>query len=460
MTSVKTVRSAPVYTPPKPKQTEPNTLVARQRAPTSETSAKKPEPKQKPGHEKDSSFDTPSARDGSSIPAKLVVREPKNKQEALFRAEDVLNPRSTKVRGEDWVVLNDGEDGTSIRPQDELLARGHVKANFKLEKEELAKLSKSDREKYMKVMATLNDNPTRGMGRLALQKMLFQGKLPGGKDFKGEGTTLDHLADAASGKNLAEGVDRRAFTACLVREMATPSSINQGGRGTCAPTALMIDVAENNPAEYARISNGLASKEGKVELADGKTTLKREKETSFKYDDSQRSINQRIIAPALMEIANGSNDYNDATDEGSGASVQTLDRLNDAIHGKDMSYVEIKNSKQQKAAMNVIDAELKRGKNVLVGMFFEEAGEKHRRHKVLVTGTSTVDGKDGVKEYIHFTNPWGTEERMPREEFMDRLRNMNEGTNPDESTGQERLELLSMATASTKQTPPSLASLF
>ncbi|OJH41070.1 hypothetical protein [Cystobacter ferrugineus] len=463
MISVRTVRSAPVYTPPKPKETEPHAPVAKQGAPTPEASAKKPEPKQKPGHGTDSSFDRTTAStlftDPNLIP-KMYENEPKTKEEALRRADEVLNPRGFTQRGDDWVVQHDGEDPTSIDNTESHVAASHVKDNLKLEREELKKLSESDRKKYLEVRRSINEDPQRSTGLLALQKMLFQGKLPGGKDFKGEGTTLDHLADAASGKNLAEGVSRSEFTNTLVRELATPSSINQGGRGTCAPTALMIDVAENNPAEYARISTGLASKEGKVELADGKTTLVREKETSFQDDGTGRSLNQRIIIPALMEIANGNKDYTDDTGEGAGASARTLDRLNDAIHGKNMGYVDIKDSKQQKAAMDVIDAELKSGNNVLVGMIFAEPGEEHARHKVLVTGTSAVDQKEGMKEYIHFINPWGTEERMLREEFMARLRNMNEGTSPDESTGQDRLELLSMRTASTKQTPPSLASLF
>jgi hypothetical protein len=416
MTSVRTVRSAPVYTPPKSKENEANAPVARQGAPTPETTAKKPEVQQKGGHEKSSTFDTTSPRAGSSIPAKVLVLEPKNKQEALYRSEDVLNPRSAEERGEDWVVLSDGEDGTSVNPQDERLARAHVKANLKLEVQELEKLSESDRKKYMEVRGNLGHLPINGMAQLSLQKMLFQGKLPGEKDSKGEGTTLDHLAEAVSGKNLAEGIDRRTYTACLVREMATPSSINQGQRGTCAPTALSIDLADKNPAEYARISTGLASKEGKVELADGKTTLEREKETSFKNDGSLRSINQRILAPALMEVANEGRDYNDKTGDGAGANAQGLDRLNDAINGKNMRHGSF-GDKDKDKAMGIIDTELKRGNNVLVGMRFEEEGKPHSLHEVLVTRTTKQD--------VYFTNPWGREERMPREEFANRLFSAN-----------------------------------
>ncbi|KFA94021.1 hypothetical protein [Archangium violaceum] len=42
-------------------------------------------------------------------------------------------------------------------------------------------------------------------------------------------------------------------------------------------------------------------------------------------------------------------------------------------------------------------------------------------HKLLVTGTETIDGQ----EYIKYINPWGREERMPREEFEARLADIN-----------------------------------
>ncbi|WNG15296.1 hypothetical protein [Cystobacter fuscus] len=451
MSSVRNVRSAPVYTPPKSKDTEPNTLVAGQRVPTSEASAKKPEPKQKVGHESSSSFQppTPSRPDADRVP-RIHVREPKTKEEALLRSDEVLNPKSEDVPGEGWTILRDGEELLDVH--ESRAASKQVKDNLKLELQEIKKLSKSDREKYMEVRSTLGGGAASSMGLLALQKMLFQGRLPGAKDFKGEGTTLDHLARAASGKELAEGINRREFTHCLVRELATPSSINQGARRTCVPTALMIDLADKNPAEYARISNGLASKEGKVELADGKTTLERAQETSFTYDKSGRSLNQRIIAPALMEVANEDLDYDDRTGDGGGAYDTGTDKLNDAIHGKDMGYIEVGDTEKDRwVAMRMIDIQLKQGKNALVGMNYGGEG-----HEVLVTRTSREDGKD----YVYFTNPWGRQERMPREAFAELIYSTHEGSRSDKSTHRRGSGQQPEAIESTVQTLPSLASLF
>ncbi|MDY7225317.1 hypothetical protein [Hyalangium rubrum] len=350
---------------------------------------------------------------------------PAEYKEAVARADEFLNPKSDEKRGEDWHVTHNGRDGKATGKKEEAQASKLVKANEKLEKEALSKLSEGERNQYKEVKDAIATYHDKGSEQLALQKLLFQGKLPGEKDLKGEGTTLDHLARAAKGDDLAKGVQRGDFAGTLARELATPSSINQGSKGTCAPTALSINLAEKNPAEYARISVGLASKEGKVDLADGKTTLHREKETSFKDDGSNRSINQRILAPALMEMSNLERDYNDKSGDGAGATSGGLDKLNDAISGKDMKSSEF-GDKQKDTAMRIIDSELSQDRNVMTGMRFEEPGKPHSFHEVLVTGTS----KDNGKDFVHFTNPWGDEEKMSRDDFKNRVFSANyEGPN-------------------------------
>ncbi|HEX8702405.1 MAG TPA: hypothetical protein VF815_26465 [Myxococcaceae bacterium] len=352
-------------------------------------------------------------------PAKEKELPPAYK-DAVAKADEFLNPKSNEKRGEDWHVTNNGRDGKATGKKEEAQASKLVKANEKLETEALSKLSDGERKQYKEVKDAIATYHDKGSEQLALQKLLFQGKLPGDRDFKGEGTTLDHLARAAKGDDLAKGVHRGDFAGTLARELATPSSINQGSKGTCAPTALSINLAEKNPAEYARISMGLASKEGKVELADGKTTLHREKEASFKDDGSNRSINQRIMAPSLMEVANLERDYDDKSGKGAGATSTGLDKLNDAIYGKNMKSAEFGDNKKDDA-MRLIDSELSQDRNVLTGMRFEEPGKQHSFHEVLVTGTSKENGKD----YVHFTNPWGDEEKMSRNDFKNRVFSAN-----------------------------------
>jgi hypothetical protein len=228
---------------------------------------------------------------------------------------------------------------------------------------------------------------------------------------------LGHLASAAKGDKLDGRVDRNTFVTDLVQELATPSAINQGSRGTCAPTAMSINLALNHPAEYARIMGDLASPSGKVTLADGKTTLTREAETSFMPDGSGRALTQRLMAPVFMEASNGERAYNDWTDSGAGASATGLDALHDAVYGRNMAHQEIFTSAARDEAMKRIDSELASGQNVLAGIWWDATSG----HEVLITGTEKLNGQD----YIKFINPWGTEERMLRSEFSSRLIGMN-----------------------------------
>ncbi len=378
-----------------------------------------------PGYSMESTFEAQAKPKAPAAAAPAAKELPAAYKEAVARADAFLNPKSTEKRGEDWHVLHDGRDGKATGKKEEAEASKLVKANEKLEKEALSKLSEGERQQYKEVKDAIATYHDKGSEQLALQKLLFQGKLPGERDLKSEGTTLDHLARAAKGDDLAKGVQRGDFAGTLARELATPSSINQGSRGTCAPTSLSINLAEKNPAEYARLSVGLASKEGKVELADGKTTLQREQETSFKDDGSNRSINQRILAPALMEVANLDTEYDDKSGKGAGATSTGLDKLNDAIYGKDMKSSEFDGGQKDKA-LSIIDSELARDRNVMAGMRFEEPGKAHSFHEVLVTGTSQENGKD----YVHFTNPWGVEEKISRDDFKNRIFSANyEGSN-------------------------------
>lgn len=377
------------------------------------------------GHSGVSTFEAQKPKAAAPAKAPAEKELPPAYKDAVARADEFLNPKSTEKRGDGWVVVNNARDGKATGKKEEAQASKIVKGNEKLETEALSKLSQGERTQYKEVKDAIATYHDKGSEQLALQKLLFQGKLPGAKDLKGEGTTLDHLARAARGDDLAKGVQRGDFAGTLARELATPSSINQGSKGTCAPTALSINLAEKNPAEYARISVGLASKEGKVDLADGKTTLHREKETSFKDDGSNRSINQRILAPALMEMANLETEYDDKSGKGAGATSTGLDKLNDAISGKNMRSAEFGDGQKDKA-MSIIESELSQDRNVMTGMRFEEPGKQHSFHEVLVTGTSKENGKD----FVHFTNPWGDEERMTRDDFKNRVFSANyEGGN-------------------------------
>ncbi|MFY0522809.1 hypothetical protein ACN28I_06310 [Archangium gephyra] len=308
-------------------------------------------------------------------------------------------------------ILGKGKTPTPSRKE---AAEAQLEANAALEQEQLAKMSPEDRARYEAVQQSCLDagDP---VAALSLQKLLFEGKLPGEEALVGGGTLLEQLATAADPNTpMAEGLDRGAFLCDLVQELATPSAINQGSVGTCAPTTVAIDLAMQNPAEYARIALGLASPSGEVELAGGQT-LTREKGTVLD-DGKGRSNVQRLMGSAFMEMANGDRNYVNSTEEGDGAWSNDLDVLYEAVWGRTMSDKRLTTAEQRAGAMDIIDTQLEAGRNVPVAVSWGDG-----YHKLLVTGTETIDGQ----EYIKYTNPWGREERMPREEFEARLADIN-----------------------------------
>lgn len=293
-------------------------------------------------------------------------------------------------------------------------AEAQLEANQALEDARLSRMSAGDRAKYEAVKQRCLD-ANDPVAAVALQKLLFDGKLPGAKDLAGEGTTLDHLASLADEQTpLAEGVDRDRLVTDLVQELATPSAINQGPRGTCAPTTIAIQLAMNQPAEYARIAAGLASPEGQVTLAGGQV-LRREDGTAAD-DGTGRSVTQRLIGSAFMELANGDRDYDNASGDGAGAWSNDLDRLYEAVMGRPMSDKRLTTDEDKAWALGVIDTQLRAGASVPVALSWGDG-----YHKVLVTGTETVDGVD----YVKYVNPWGREERMPRADFEARLADLS-----------------------------------
>jgi len=340
----------------------------------------------------------PKARGGSRTEAAAV-------QEAT---DLLLGPvTSTQARDGGGEITRDALDVNSTQDTDgrtarNRAARAQLDANAALEAQRLEAMSPEDRARYEAVKARCLD-ANDPVAALALQKLLFEGRATG--------PVLEQLASLSDERTpLAEGVDRTALVTDLVQELATPSAIGQGQRGTCAPTTVAIQLAMENPAEYARIVAGLASPSGEVRLAGG-AVLRREPGTTGP-DAAGRSQVQHLLGPAMMEMANGARDYDDRTNAGAGAWSNDLDVLYEQVMGREMSDLRVTNDATRAQGMRAIDAELAEGQTVPVAISWGTG-----YHKVLVTGSETVDGV----EYIKYTNPWGREERMPRAEFERRL---------------------------------------
>lgn len=304
----------------------------------------------------------------------------------------------------------------SDSPTPDARAARQVEKNRALEKHALEGLSPRDRERYQAVKEQLKDDP---QAQLALQLLLIEQKLPGSKNEAGK-DVLQALAVLANPKTqLAKGIHRQDLLGQLVRELATPSAINQHGKGTCTVTSMQIMMAREHPAEYVRIVAGLASPEGTVTLADG-STLVREPGT-VGNDGSGRSIPSRLWQPALMEFANGENvDYDNVKDQHSdtghsGLSEDRIDKAMDALLGKNVATLNVQDEGLE-AVMREIGRSTEAGHGVPVAMRWGVPGPDGQypgSHEILVT--KIENGR------VYFTNPQGSEDSMTLEEFEKRL---------------------------------------
>ncbi|MBM7113142.1 hypothetical protein [Archangium primigenium] len=362
----------------------------------------------------------------------------KVRAQAVSQMDALLNEQANRKQGYNGaVVVQDAfnvERSTNTNPKSSRYkaAQAQVKSHEALEQQQLARLSPQERARYATVRQELAaaNNP---VATLALQKLLVSGRLEKGSDFLNEGSVLQHLSDIAQGNDIERRVDRQTLLTDLVQELATPSAINQGARGTCAPTAMTIGLNIERPAEYARLIKAAASTSGNVKLANG-TTLPREKDTAFKDDGSGRALTQRLLAPIFMEASNGDRDYRDSASKenrNAGATARGLDALYDAVYDHNMSYDT--NTKDRAKLMDRIRSELAEGQNVLAGIKYRNGG-----HQLLVTGLEKSQGK----EYVKYINPWGQEERMAVAEFQSRMNGINYDTRPAKTLIQENRAFL------------------
>ncbi|MBL8919258.1 MAG: hypothetical protein JNJ54_10385 [Myxococcaceae bacterium] len=90
----------------------------------------------------------------------------------------------------DAANVNDSRD-TDVESTRHKAALEQLKANEALEAAALKRLSPTEQQQYQAVKQRCLD-ANDPVAALALEKLLLDGKLPGEKDLKGEGTTLDH----------------------------------------------------------------------------------------------------------------------------------------------------------------------------------------------------------------------------------------------------------------------------
>ena len=313
-------------------------------------------------------------------------------------------------------------------------AIAQLQGNQRAEMAAFNQLPPADQARFRLLKEQTREDPH---ARLALQGLLVEGKLGQGRGQAGPSlmAALGAMAEAP----LAEGVDRKAFLAETIQEIATPGAISQQDKGTCAVAAVQIMMAAQHPAEYVRILTGLARPEGRVTLAGG-ASLPRYPGAE-QDDGSTRTTGSRLWQASLMDFANGERSYDAAADRtfDVGAAPETqggqyglrfteLDRAVDALAGRDVPLA-VRPGKQDLQADPAARAGwrrqvsgllpgLARGQALTVSLEWggvDAAGHVHGGHQLV------AKAYDPATRTVTLQNPWGKTDTMSLAEFERRL---------------------------------------
>lgn len=339
---------------------------------------------------------------------------------ATQAAQDLWSEAGTSdaVGRSGGAVTRNYREVNASNPVADAQAAKQVRANRELEAESLEAMTPEQRAQYDVLVAQTEGSP---QSRLALQLLAMQGKLTDGPTASDGQTLLGALHTAATQPN-APGIDTRTLVCDLVRELATPSAIHQGNKGTCGPTTVQIKLAKDNPAEYARIVAGLASEGGEVQLANGET-IRREYGTDAD-DLSGRTQSSRLCQAAMMELGNGDASYDNGSDEHTldgevtgGLGGSQINDIMEAVFDSSFETEEVSGMSLDDRSARISDIEeaLKRGDSVPIAIGAGEATDGS-------TGCHWVNVTRIEGDTVYYQNPWGQEESMSRDELAERLR--------------------------------------
>lgn len=141
---------------------------------------------------------------------------------------------------------------------------------------------------------------------------------------------LDRLAAAPFADGVEKDIGRVRLVGDTVLILDNPARINQGLKDTCAVTSIESWLAQHEPAEYARLVEGLVSPAGTVLLRGGATLRRDEQVFLWSAQEGRRSPVSRILQAALMEAATPTLDYRNSRAghlDASGQIVSGLDLL-------------------------------------------------------------------------------------------------------------------------------------
>jgi len=197
-------------------------------------------------------------------------------------------------------------------------------------------------DEYLQVEDALKKDPSQA-GRVSdMRDLLFTGKLTDGsvnRDFQG---TLDSMAQLAKGGTTDVGVDRTQLLGQIAHDLNHPEQIRQGsGNKDCGGTTAAFVMALTQPAEYARMMQGLGEK-GQVELTPewakwfGAKSNTMKVNGQFDPNDKSRSVTQQLFAKTFDQEAVNNQQPVTAPGQAQQAATQgvTGDQLKSGLNDK------------------------------------------------------------------------------------------------------------------------------
>jgi len=180
----------------------------------------------------------------------------------------------------------------------------------------------------------------------------------------------------------------------VLQDIATPESIMQGNKNTCAATVAQIKLAIEDPVKYVKIMAELAGPNGQSSSSlvsnNRSGDFLRLDPQAISADASGRSLSNRIFQTALMEYGNGNQNYHSQNDTNtSQGNQQTYSGLKDyenqelmnALFAGKYQTLSTKQGLAQNILAQRIENAVLAGVPISTGMKWGEGG-----HQVLVVG--------------------------------------------------------------------------
>jgi hypothetical protein len=335
--------------------------------------------------------------------------------------KEYLQSKDSQVKEErNNVADNSGNNNSQVNREEDdefsLFGRGNEENNeteFEAQvnenseaAENYAELSDEEKEHLENVSGSLNSDESQEH----LVSLVAEGDRLQDTDADGN-TTLENMSEMSQ-QDFAKELDEGEIMDQMVAHVANPhENVVQTGQGSCAPTSLQFQQANDHPSDYVRTVAGLTSEEGEADVGHGGGTIAVNEEV-LEPDDTERDDICRIYQASMADHANGDLVYNneehadidpETGEEVSGGGMDKSE-YEEAANAVLPYEVENHNFESMEEDGERIEEALDAGQSVSVAMEWTLDEEEGTRagHRLTI-----VDMDD---ETVTLRNPWGNGE--------------------------------------------------